>query len=248
VAEAILWVLGVPLSEQSDLPAQTLERIAQADIVIGESRKSSFRFLAQVPGGKQKPLFLTDESARPEEKDWLPAVKALAKTGGSVALFSDTGMPLLFDPGRDVLIECRKLGFKVRSVSAATSWGSACALTGWDPPFCVAGFPPREKQDRDTFWKTLRQSPQHCVIMERPYRFLALLGECREIFGKTRPAFLAWELDSPEEVLIWGTLEELEKRAGAFTKSKGEFVVVVKGISLQQTPDPRGHSSSRSGR
>ena len=79
--------------------------------------------------------------------------------------------------------------------------------------------------------------------MERPYRFLALLGECREVFGKTRPAFLAWELESPQERLVWGTLEELEKLARGFEKTKGEFIVVVKGNTSQRPLGPKGRSS-----
>lgn len=236
---ATLWVLGVPLQESLGLSPATAEKIAACDLVIGESRKASFRILAQVPGAKTKPLFLLDESARPEEKEWEPAIKALKQSGGTAVLFSDTGMPLLFDPGRDVVEKCRAMGFEIHTRSGPTSWGTACALTAWEPPFLVCGFPPREDRPRAAFFSNLRQSSAHCVLMERPYQFLGLLEECRQTFGKQRPAFLAWELESENERLIWGTIEELEKAARSFEKTKGEFIVVIKGL-----PFPKNASSS----
>lgn len=231
MAERVLWIVGVPLGEDHPLDARAIECFSAADLFIGESRKIAMRLLSKVPAWKEKPLYLLDESSRPEEKDWLPALKRLASNGGTVALFSDTGMPMLFDPGSEVLQACLKLGFTVRSRSSATSWGSACALSGWPAPFQIVGFPPREDRDRARFWPPLVTSTAHCVLMERPYRFLALLAECRGVFGKTRHAFLAWELDSVGEKLLWGTLEELERVAKGFEKTKGEFVLVVQGAS-----------------
>jgi 16S rRNA C1402 (ribose-2'-O) methylase RsmI len=70
--------------------------------------------------------------------------------------------------------------------------------------------------------------------MERPYRFQALLAECASVFGRTRPAFLAWELDSTDEKLLWGTLEKLERSAKNFEKTKGEYVLLIQGAPLSK--------------
>ncbi len=228
-SKATLWIVGTPLTDTQPLAPSTIARMETVDFYIGETRKVALRLLSKVPGAKLKPLYLLDESSRPEEKAWEAPLRAAANTAGVVALFSDTGMPLLFDPGVYVLEAARKLGMKIRSISAATSWGSACALSGWEPPFFVAGFPPRDKLPREAFWRSLRQMRAHCVLMERPYRFLQLLSECRQVFGKERLAFLAWELDSDSERLQWGSLSELERAASSGPKTKGEFVLVIQG-------------------
>ncbi len=229
MSKAILWVVGTPIDDSTLPEPRTLQCLERANVYIGESRKLAGRILSRVPGAKEKPLFLLDESARPEEKEWKPALREIARTGGEVAVFSDSGMPLLFDPGNTVLEFCLQNDFTIRSRCSPTSWGSACALSGWTAPFSIVGFPPREDAERRRFWGPLLQSPSHTVVMERPYRFLALLSECAEHFGKSRPAFLAWEIDSENENLIWGSLDEIQRRAKAFEKTKGEFVLVIQG-------------------
>ncbi len=228
-SEKTLWLLGMPLGEAAEISKAAAARLSEADIVIGESRKLALAILARVPGGRGKRLYLLDESARPEEKAWRAAVEDIARTGGTIALFSDAGMPLLFDPGREVLAECGKRGFRVRSCSSPTSWGSACALSGWEAPFLLLGFPPREDAPRRDFLDGLRQRSEHCVLMERPYRLGALLSELQKAFGPKRSAFLAWELESDQERLIWGSLLEIEAEFKRFEKSKGEFVLILKG-------------------
>ncbi|MBY0370037.1 hypothetical protein K2X33_05080 [bacterium] len=236
MAKGTLWILGMPLhSEWTSLPPLTVDRLAGCDVYIGESRKIALRFLSRVPDAKTKPLFLMDEASRPEERQWRAALREASSKGGTVALFSDTGMPLLYDPGREVLWAAQELGMSIRCESGPTSWGTSTALTGWDPPFLVVGFPPREKPDRERFWNSLRQSRWHCVLMERPYRFLSFLDECAAVFGATREAFLAWELDAPTQRLLWGSLEKLARTARGFEKTKGEFVLVLKG-SAPSTP------------
>jgi 16S rRNA (cytidine1402-2'-O)-methyltransferase len=228
-----LIILGMPLVDDAPLSSQAIEVLQSAERIIGESRKTTQKMLARIPGGREKPFTLLDESSRPEEKNWKEALNHVSKSGGTIVLFSDTGMPLLFDPGREVVEAARSQGFEIQALSGPTSWGSAAALSGWLPPFLIAGFPPRENRSR--FWLPLKQLEAHCVLMERPYAFLGLLKECGEVFGKQREAFLAWELDSENQKLIWANLGELQRIAATFSKTKGEFVLVVQGITKSTT-------------
>ncbi len=226
-SNALLTILGLPLSDEQPISEEAKRTISEADLVIGESRKRALGILAQAPEGRGKSLYLLDESSRPADREWQAEVTKVAALKGRVVLFSDCGMPLLFDPGSAVLEACRKLGFEIRSSSGPTSWGSAAALSGWLPPFLILGFPPR--QNRPAFWKGLSQVDAHCVLMERPYSFLPFLKECTEVFGKSRQAFLAWEIDSGKQRLIWGSLGEMMAKAGSFESKKGEYILVVKG-------------------
>jgi 16S rRNA C1402 (ribose-2'-O) methylase RsmI len=228
-SKPVLTVLGLPLSDEAPISNEAKQAITAADLVIGESRKRALGILAQAPEGRGKNLYLLDESSRPEDKEWKSELARVAALKGKVVLFSDTGMPLLFDPGQDVLEACKNLGFEVRASSGPTSWGSAAALSGWLPPFLIVGFPPR--QNRAAFWKGFSHSHAHCVLMERPYSFLVFLKECVEVFGKSREAFLAWEIDSEKQRLLWGSLGELERLAQTFESKKGEYVLVVKGLA-----------------
>ena len=87
----------------------------------------------------------------PRKDEWEALKEALLKikaSHGKAVLFSDTGMPLLFDPGREVLAFCREHNFKIRSIAGPTSWGAACSLSGFLEPFHIEGFPPRDQTER----------------------------------------------------------------------------------------------------
>lgn len=250
-----LWIVGTPLDEDGELTAPARTALARAAVVVGESRGITMRFVKQALGVKDLPpspgkeIFLLDPP-RPEE--WEAAKEALtrlARTGGEAALLSDTGMPILFDPGAQVLAFCRDAGFAVRSAPSATSWGTACALSGFPAPFHVVGFPPRDTALRRAFFQSLRALEPAIVLMDTPYRFTLSLKEATEAFGGTREAFLGWELSKPGERLLWGPLSRLAKEALRLGLEKGEFVLVVAGNTSQRGQPSRrsAHSSSRSG-
>lgn len=197
-------------------------------LVIGESRKPTFRYLSQL---ERKPtndrVFLMDPFRKDEWERLEEELTTIAKTDGTVCLMSDTGMPILFDPGAEVLALCRKLKFEIRSTAGATSWGMAAALSGFPPPFFVEGFLPRDNAERIGRLKELKQVKAGLILMDTPYRFQLLLKQCAEALGK-REAFLGWELTKQEERLLWGSLSELEKTARAEKLEKGEFILVIR--------------------
>lgn len=227
VSGPTLFLVGVPLDESAPLgePARALLQIA--NVVVGESRKITHRYLKEATPQTPPEVFLLDPP-RDDEKAFLKeALQKLRKTPSIVALISDTGMPVLFDPGHEVLEFCRQLGFTVRTVPAATSWSIAMAASGFGAPFYVAGFPPREEAQRKHWWDKLKTFSTPLVILETPYRFRLLLKQAREILGAGRNAFLAWEISKPSEQLMWGPLDALERNAQRLGLDKGEFVLVI---------------------
>jgi 16S rRNA (cytidine1402-2'-O)-methyltransferase len=225
---ATLYCIGTPLYEEHLLDPQAKSILERSVLVIAESKKITYRYLSQLP---QKPkddaIFFLDPHRKEEWERLEEALKGIQKSSGIVALLSDTGMPILFDPGVEVLHLCRKLGFQIHSTIGATSWGMAAALSGFSPPFFTEGFLPRDNAERILRLKELKLVKAALILMDTPYRYQLLLKQCIETLGK-RNAFLAWELTKKEEHLLWGTLPELEKVSRELKLEKGEFVLVVK--------------------
>lgn len=227
--EAVLWLVGVPLTD-SEVPSQAaLSAIAAANLWIGESRRRVDWFLrkAQVTPDPDA-LFHLDPLPPPEEKALKARLKEMGSKGGNVVLFSDTGMPVLFDPGSWILETCRALGFQVRTVAGPCSWSTACVISGYKPPFWIEGFLPRENEQRGARLKTLATTAAHIVLLDTPYRFLKLVEECSTQLKADRELFLAWEIGSQNEKYFWGDARGLQQFASKHNLSKGEFILIVK--------------------
>ena len=222
-----LWIVGTPLDETAAPSPDAMAILAAADVVVGETRGITCKWLKQAGRDPNRGVFFMDPPRDAELEAASEELERLAKAGGRAALFSDTGMPIAFDPGKAILDICRRLKFTIRSVPAATSWGTACALSGFEAPYHVMGFPPRDTDERRLFLSRLKNVPGTLALMDTPYRFRLLLKGTAEALGKNREAFLGWQIATASERLLWGSLGSLEKQCEALSLDKGEFVLVI---------------------
>ncbi len=226
-----LWVVGTPLNDDGKLSNDAIDCINKADLIIAESKKGGFPYLKQTQYLPTTPLFFLDPFREDSWKELQALMKSLAHEGKRIVLISDTGMPILFDPGSQVLNWARSLTYEIRSVPSATSWGSACALSGWEPPFLILGFLSRDTEQRKSQLSQLRNATHHAVLLDTPYRFETLLNQAKETLGSDREVFLAWEVAKPQERLIWGSIKNIQREAEIHSLKKGEFILIIQGVS-----------------
>lgn len=234
-----LWIIGTPLSDREPLASTFSEKISRLGLFIGESRGRAQFLLRHLPADPTREVHLLDPPHPHQRQALFEALDKAANAGTDIGLFSDTGMPISFDPGLEVLQWARQRNLEIRSLPAATSWGSAAALSGYLPPYYVWGFPPRESKERDTFFAALKQKPEAGVILETPYRFHKVLQELEEKVGGDREVFVAWELSSEQERLLWFPLRDWKRQTAQYGLEKGEFVIVL-GPRPKAAPEKRG--------
>lgn len=227
-----LYVIGTSLFEFSPLSSRSKDILKSCDLILGERPKVTESRLKDLLLKPQCEIFYLDNLKSAEEKLLRSAFDKLARTGGRIALFSDMGMPLLFDPGREWVEFALKRGFTLRCEAGPTSWGTACALSLWDPPFWIQGFLSQKTELRLQQLKSLITVSAHIVLMDTPYRFQSLLKACEDVFGAQHPGFLAWEISSKQERYVWGSLKDIQQRMLKKGLSKGEFILVLKNPSL----------------
>lgn len=228
-----LFILGMPLQEKSAVSPSIAKVLQDSSVIIGESRRLTERVISRLSLRVDAKVFYLDNQSAPDQKALLAELKQLASKGGTACLFSDMGMPILFDPGKEVLENAKKLSFEIRCLPGPTSWGTACALSGWEPPFVLVGFLSPKAEERLKELSSLSNSPGHIVLMDTPYRFQALLKDCLKVWGPQQASFLAWEIGMPEETYLWGTLRELEQRAAEKNLKKGEFILILHKPSVK---------------
>lgn len=219
---AVLKILASPISgDYSQLPAYVLDEIKNADLIIGEERKITLRFLAAVGCRGYEHRLLNEHSTDEEKKELIETVASC----GTAVLFSDAGTPCIADPGYDFVDMCINAGVEVRSLNAVSAITTALSVSGfYAESFLFAGFPPKDKQERAKFFNHMKNTKQTAVIFERPY---ALVRTLEELKGIGKKLSLSVSLSAPDEKNYRGTATDILNMLPEGLKAP--FAVVLEG-------------------
>ena len=158
------------------------------------------------------------------EKMKVEVMKQL-KSGKTVYLMSDCGLPAFCDPGQNLVDQCHKQKIKVTATPFPNSISLSIALSGFSHGrFIFSGFVPVKEPERGQWIKSELKRPETLVWMETPYRLKKLI---EELMGQAtkREIFLGLDLGSPSEQLLRGSASMILKELG--DAQKREFVLVV---------------------
>lgn len=217
-----LYLVATPIGNAADITLRALETIARADVVACEDSRVTAKLLAR-HGIRAKLTPYHDHNAEAAR----PRLLAKLAAGGSVALVSDAGTPLISDPGYKLVRAALAQGLPVTAVPGASAVLSGLILSGLPTDrFFFAGFlPPRQTARRKAI-AALAQVPATLVFFESMPRLAATLADLAAVLGG-REAAVARELTKMFEEVRRGALAEL---AAGYAKSgppKGEAVIVV---------------------
>ena len=180
------------------------------------------------------PLIRFDENCKSQVAE---KILERLKTGESVAVVSDAGLPAISDPGADLVRLAIDAGINVCPIPGANAALSALICSGLDTSkFLFAGFAPKTKKNRREFLQKLSTIEETIIFYEAPHRLKEFLEELLEVFGD-RAAVLARELTKVHEEFLRGKISELIKK---LDEPRGEFVVLVEGNKFI-APQPEGN-------
>lgn len=219
-----LHIVATPIGNLEDVTLRALRVLAEVDLLLAEDTRRT-RVLLDRHGVKARPISL---HAHNEKSRIQRALNVLAE-GGSVALVSDAGTPLISDPGERLVAAAVAAGHAVTSVPGASAVLGALAIAGLQTvPFIFVGFLPRRAGARDALLADLRDRRETLVLFESPRRVGTTLARLAEVLGP-RPACVARELTKLHEQVVRESLPELARRfeSGA----RGEVTIVIGGAA-----------------
>jgi 16S rRNA (cytidine1402-2'-O)-methyltransferase len=218
----VLHVVATPIGNLEDVTLRALRVLGEVDLVLAEDTRRT-RILLQRHGVKARPLSLHAHN----EASRIARVLEVLDAGGSAALVSDAGTPLLSDPGARLVDAALRAGHAVTPIPGPSALLAALVAAGLPAErFTFLGFPPRRKGPRDALLASLRERPETLVFFESPRRLPTTLRQLADALGE-RPACVARELTKLHEELVRGTLSELAKRFA--DGARGEVTLVVGG-------------------
>jgi 16S rRNA (cytidine1402-2'-O)-methyltransferase len=219
-----LYLVPVPIGNPADITLRALDILRAVDLVAAEDTRH-FQTLQRAHGLRAKSISLHDhnEAAR------VPELIAKLLQGGSAAVVSDAGTPVLSDPGYRLVTAAIEAGIAVVSLPGASAITTAIAAAGLPPvPFRFCGFPPRAGGSRRAFYQALVDESATLVVFEAPHRLRQSLDDARAALGERR-ACLARNLTKPHEIYQRGALGELVAALEAEGVVRGECTLVIEG-------------------
>ena len=224
--ESGLYIVATPIGNLGDISHRAVEVLRSADLIAAEDTRHSRHLLQHF--AIDTPVFAYHEHSDDRAQQRILTVLG---EGGTVALVSDAGTPLISDPGFKLVRQVQDAGFKVVPIPGACAAIAALSVAGLaTDKFLYEGFLPAKAAQRENRLAALAQQTATLVFYEAPHRVIDALGAMVEILGADREAVLDREIIKAFETIRRGTLAELHEFVAADpNQRRGEIVIVVAG-------------------
>lgn len=221
--KGVLYVVGTPIGNLSDITLRALETLKLVDWIACEDTRQSLKLLNHY--NIQKPLF---SIFGPKEQREVPKILHLLEQGRSGAILTDAGTPGISDPGSQIVHAVRQRGFRIEPIPGVSAVACALSVSGHsEKGFVFLGFLHRSKGKIRKELREAAQQKRPLVFYESPFRIVKTLSLAAEILGPQTLCFLAREMTKKFEEYLSGTLAELIEKIKD-RKILGEITVILK--------------------
>ncbi len=219
-----LKIVGTPIGNLSDISARALDTLRNCDAILCEDTRQTLKLLSHYSISK-KLISFNDKNST--EK--IPKIIEKLKKGNDYALVSDAGMPVISDPGFNLVDACHRNEVEVDVIPGPSALVSVIAASGLNAShFVFLGFLPRGSKLRKTL-KSVSELKMATVFYESPYRLKNTLKEICAISPEAR-VFVAREMTKVHQSFYRGNPCELVEKV----IEKGEISVVVEWPKKKQ--------------
>lgn len=235
-ARGKLYLCGTPIGNLADFSPRGIDALKNADLIAAEDTRVTLKLLNHFD--IKTPLTSYYEHNKIKKGDML--IEKLL-SGTNIALVSDAGMPVISDPGEDLVRQCRKNGIEVTVIPGPCAAISALALSGISGVrFAFEGFLPVNKKERAERLDEIKNDTRTLIFYEAPHKISGTLSDLFSALGNREIAVCREITKKFEEVLY----SKLSDAVSHFEKTvpKGEFVLVVSGESPEKLEQKKRES------
>jgi len=218
-----LYIVSTPIGHDEDITLRAIRTLKDVAVVAAEDPQQTQalceRHEIQTPLTSYHNLNKDDKT---------PLLIRRMQEGQSVALVSDSGTPVVSDPGAWLISQALEAGIRIIPVPGPSAVLAALSVSGLpNEPFFFQGFLPKQATARRRLLEKLSQERFTLVFFESPGRLLATLEAIHTLFGRRR-IVLGKDLTKPSEELLRGTTAQI-LRAVTSHPLDGEITVVIEG-------------------
>lgn len=217
----MLYVVGTPIGNLKDITLRALETLKSVDEIACEDKRQTLKLLNAYD--IKKPLFAYHKF---NEKKVSEALLDKLASGVNIALVSDAGMPLISDPGCVLIKALIERGLEFTVVPGATAFVSALVMSGLlDYRFGFIGFLPEKNSERKKLLASYKNADYPLIFYCAPHDVDDTVSALYAAFGERR-AVACREITKAFEQRV-----EFNLSSGYSGEKRGEFVIIVEGVS-----------------
>ncbi|QJC36740.1 16S rRNA (cytidine(1402)-2'-O)-methyltransferase [Enterobacteriaceae endosymbiont of Donacia vulgaris] len=223
-----LYIIATPIGNYNDISKRALIILNKVDYILAEDTRKTGILLKYFK--IKKKLYSYYEYN--EKKNSTFFLKKIKK-GHNIALVSDSGTPLISDPGYRIIKLCRQKDINIIPIPGPCAAILALIISGLPTNrFCYEGFLSHKKNKRIQRLNELKLENRTLIIYESTHRLLKCLHDIKKIFGKERYIVLIKELTKKWENIYGNNVSNLIKWIKLdLNRLKGELVLVISGYN-----------------
>lgn len=220
-----LYIVGTPIGNLDDITIRAVNTLRNVDVILAEDTRQTLKLLNHFEISKHMISY-----HRHNEDDKIEKIVEILNSGKNLALVSDAGMPIISDPGQNLVKYLVKNNYDIEVVPGVTALITAIVKSGLDSTrFTFEGFLSVNKKQRKERLKSLVNETRTMIFYEAPHKILSTLKDMYEYFGN-RDICIARELTKIHEEYRYTNFKDaiinIEENG-----IKGEIVLVISGVS-----------------
>lgn len=222
---ATLYLVGTPIGNLADITYRAVDTLKNVDLIACEDTRVTKKLCAHYD--IQTPLKSYHDHNKEQQIAYL--IEQLQQ-GLSIALVSDAGLPLISDPGYELVVEAREQQLRVETVPGPNAGLTALMASGL-PSFTYTflGFLPRKEKQKIEILEQRMYEESTLIIYESPHRIKDTLKAVAKIDAQRRVS-IGRELTKKFEQIVTASVDELIRQFNAEEITvKGEFVLLIEG-------------------
>jgi 16S rRNA (cytidine1402-2'-O)-methyltransferase len=223
-----LFLVGTPIGNLADITYRAVETLKSVDMIACEDTRVTSKLCHHYD--IQPPL----KSYHDHNKEQQTSVLIEQLTNGSdIALVSDAGLPLISDPGYELVVAAREAGIRVETIPGPNAGLTALMASGL-PSFTYTflGFLPRKEKEKLQVLENRMYQDSTLIIYESPHRVKDTLKAIAKI-DEVRQVTLGRELTKKfEQIETQSVLQLLTAIDESQIPQKGEFVILIEGAAV----------------
>lgn len=214
-----LFIVGTPIGNMKDITLRALETLKQVKVIACEDTRVTRKLLNHHDIRDKKLIAYHDKNEKASAKGIIDMIK----NGEAVALVSDAGMPVVSDPGYEVIRQAIKHDVDIEVVPGVSATLTTLVLSNFDTYFKFNGFLKPKSGQRINQLKSLE--PGTHIFFASPHRIISELEDIKEALGNDTQIFVGRELTKMFETHYRGTPDEIIEQIK--DEVKGEFSMAI---------------------